>query len=463
MILLDDTDTIVALATPMGQSGVGVIRVSGNQAWAIAQALIGKPIKQAGVIQHAWANDANGTLLDELVVLPFKAPHSYTGQDVVELQGHGSPVVLQQLLQRCLALGCRLALPGEYTQRAYLNHKMDLSQAEAVMDLISAQGQAMAGLALSQLKGKPLGQQLQPLGALLITVQASIIASVDFPDEVEEPERGLLATTLQSVVDTLQMMAHASQHNQVLREGFPIAIVGRPNVGKSSLFNALLATNRAIVSDIAGTTRDILTETLTLNGVAITLVDTAGIRQTDALQAQATIEQLGIERSWQAVQAAKAVLVVYSSPQGLTQDDSELLATINATLEPNVPRLLVGNKSDLQASTSIALANTVGITVSAKTAHGLTQITDWLTLQVQQQLASTSEQLLCLNQRQSLCLTQALENTQEAQAILRQPALPIDLVTVPLSLALDALNQWTGQHHTEAMLDDVFSRFCVGK
>jgi tRNA modification GTPase len=465
MVLLDDTDTIVALATPMGQSGVGVIRLSGPQAWAIGEALIGKPIKQVGVIQHAWAKNTTGQIIDELVILPFKAPKSYTGQDVIELQGHGSPVVLQQLLQRCLQLGCRLALPGEYTQRAYLNQKMDLSQAEAVMDLISAQGQAMASLALSQLTGQSLTKQLHPLGMQLMAVQASIIASVDFPDEVEEPERDVLANALQTIVDQLEIMAKASHHNRILREGFPIAIVGRPNVGKSSLFNALLATNRAIVSDIAGTTRDVLTETLTLNGIVITLVDTAGIRQTDSLQTQAKIEALGIERSWQAIQAAKAVLIIYSGPEGITPEDNDLLIQIDAIIDANVPRLIVGNKADLLIKPMILSQHpTVDahVTVSAKTAQGLSLLTDWLSLQVQLQL-STSDQRLCLNQRQSLCLTQALTNTQEAQLILRQNALPIDLATVPLSLALDALNQWTGQHHTEAMLDEVFARFCVGK
>jgi tRNA modification GTPase len=454
--------TIAAIATAPGAAGVGVIRVSGSKAWQIAQRLFSKSVAMVpGRFYHGWIHDPESpeTLIDEVLLLVFKAPHSFTGEDVIEIHGHGSDVVCQQVLQLCLAQGARHAEPGEFTKRAFLNGKIDLTQAESVMDLVSAQSTAQARLATANLKNRSLSQQLQELYTRLVTLQAPIVASIDFPDEVDEPDRNQLAQQLRTESQWVGDLLARAQKNQVARQGYRVVLLGRPNAGKSALFNALLAQDRAIVTDIPGTTRDVLTEGFDLDGVRVTLVDTAGIRDSDS-----HIEVLGMARTWMALDEANAALYVVDASQGLTAEDTAVLSRLT---QQSVA--LVANKSDLLASDSpppawASVTNQLPVVrVSAQTGQGLSAIYQWIQLQIQQTGLEVSQGAIALNARQQDCLQQLARHLQSAASTAGQSTMPLDMVTVPLTDALRQIDQILGNDPTEAVLDSVFAQFCVGK
>jgi tRNA modification GTPase len=466
---VDNPATIAAIATAPGQAAIGIVRISGPEAFSIAQALWWKPDQpfQPGRIYHGWivdrsAPEATGkpALVDEVVALFFRGPNSYTGEDVVEFQGHGGDFLLQRILNLCFEAGALPAPPGEFTKRAFLAGKMDLTQAESVMDLIAARGDAMARLATANLRARTLGRQLERMREAIIAVQAQIVASVDFPDEVDEPERSGLVLGIRPVLSEAQAMAAASRRNRFVREGLKVAILGQPNAGKSSLFNALLASERAIVTEIAGTTRDVLTETLHVAGVPLTLMDTAGIREADNV-----VERLGIERTWLVADEAHLVLYLVEARQliGLAEGvfpepDAEPITR----LPQGTPRLMLANKSDLMADKPLLRADVMPI--SALTGEGMAELIAWLSRQIRQLAGGEAEaDRVALNHRQTACLERMIESLMQAESDLAEPSLPLDVVTVPLTDALRQLDALMGRDTAEEVLDSVFSQFCVGK
>jgi tRNA modification GTPase len=469
--------TIAAIATGPGPAAVAIIRLSGPKAWPIAQQLFrgrqGAPNLKPNRIYTGWFVDptqatathwnpesVDAALLDEGILLCFKAPQSFTGEDVIELQCHGGTFITRLLLDWCFRLGAEPAEAGEFTKRALLNGKLDLTQAESIMDLISSQGTAMARAAAQNLHSCSVGAHLVGIIDALTDIQAQIVASVDFPDEVDEPDRSLLLQHLAPLRHQVDSVLAASENNRMVREGLKVALLGLPNSGKSSLFNALLAADRAIVSDVPGTTRDVLTEQLMINGLNVTLVDTAGIRETDN-----QIEILGIERSWQAATHATGILYLFDAAIGLLREDRRLLAALQAKLT-DTPILLVANKVDAITTKGPTDYPPEIYPVSAKTGQGLAPLSQWLHMLVQAkgpQLAQQAHGIIALNYRQTDCLQQINVQLGIATEALQAQETPIDLASFPLSQALRAAEQLLGKDTTESVLDVVFNQFCVGK
>ncbi len=451
--MIEDTTTIAAIATARGHAGVAVIRISGPISWDIARQLFSKPKTQfqGGRFYHGWIVDPTdrATLIDEVLLLVFKAPHSYTGEDVIEIHCHGGDYLSHKILSLCLHAGAQPAEAGEFTKRAYLNGKMDLTQAESVMDLIAAKSDRMLEVASANLRNRSLGGYMDQMRERLIAIQSLIVASVDFPDEVDEPDRPPLVQALEALVQQVHQYRQSAQRNQLIRDGFKVALLGLPNSGKSSLFNKLLASDRAIVTDIAGTTRDVLTETLQIKGIPVTLIDTAGIRE-----AENTIEILGIERSWQAATEAQAVLYIYDATLGLQAEDRHVLDKLK-----HPACQLVANKID-QITTPLEVD---GLPLSAMTGQHLDHLFQWLESQIAHQTGEEGQSTLSLNHRQRHCLEEIYQQLRHAQETLRNPSYPLDLVTVPITEALRKLDELMGRDTAEEVLSSVFSQFCVGK
>lgn len=471
------TSTIVALATHPGRAAIGVIRLSGPQAWAMAgRCFQGRRGVEAWVpyqALHGWWHDPDTQEpIDEVLVLPFRGPKSFTGEDVVEIHGHGNPALLQRLIDTCTRQGAVPATRGEFTRRALLNGRMDLPQAEALLTLIEAEGEQQLKLARHHLRTRSLNQTFEGLRAQLIDVQMRLVAHIDFPDEVDEPDTGDLLARFARVHRQAQDVAQVSQQTRMVREGMKLALVGLPNAGKSSLFNALLLTERAIVTAIPGTTRDVLSETLLIHGVPVTLLDTAGIREaTETGQTLDVVEALGIERSRASTQEADAIGVVVDAAD-TRPEVRDAYARLLTDLPADTPRLLVLNHWDRVISPEAAQAfwsplasqATATLTTTAPTRHGVPELLNALAelIDSQVQLAERHEALTTLSHRQTACLTDLLEHLDLAQTTLTS-GLPLDLLTVPLTGALHAIDQLLGRDATEEVLDAVFSEFCVGK
>lgn len=445
--------TIAAIATPPGHGGIAVTRLSGPKSWDIARSLFSK--KEAafepGRFYHGWIIDPQSDEpIDEVLLLVFQAPHSFTGEDVIEIHGHGGNYLSQRILDLCFIQGAEAAPPGEFTRRAFLNGRLDLTQAESVMDLVSARGDRMLHTASQNLKSRSLGRYIDDLGKIVITLQTQIIASVDFPDEVDEPDRDLLSAHCKELLGRVRTLESTARQNRLLREGLKVAILGMPNSGKSSLFNALLATERAIVTEIAGTTRDTLTESLPIAGVPVTLIDTAGIREADN-----TVEMMGIERSWQAADDAHAIIYVYDATIGLSNEDRRILDKL-----PHPGKLIAANKTDQLNGKRLPDEH---LALSVIEGSGLSAIYDWLEAQVTACQPESDLSGISLNQRQLACISAVRDNLEQAAETLAQAHLPLDLVTIPFTEALRQLDRLMGRDTTEEVLDEVFSRFCVGK
>lgn len=450
MNLLNEFETITAIATPIGTGGVGVIRISGEKSFQIAEKIFSGKNLVPGHIAHGWIVDGD-VKIDEVLVLPFKAPKSYTGEDVIEIHCHGGVNVVKNILNLTLKSGARLAERGEFTKRAFLNKKMDLSQAEAVADLIHAKTKNFAIQSAKNLSGV-LRQKVEEIKGEIFETLSRIVAGIDFPEDVAEPEYSYLIERFEHSLKEIDKILACVKSSDILRQGIKVAIAGKPNVGKSSLFNKFLNTERAIVTDIAGTTRDVLKENLDWD-VAVTLIDTAGIREGAEV---GKVEEIGIEYSKQSVEDADLILFMYDSSRKFDKEDLEIW-----NLLKNKKHIIVANKADLPIYQNELPFDESGVVrISTLSGVGIEQLQS----QVKNIVCdfSSEETEFITNQRQEECLKNCRENLVHALDAAKVNELQ-DMISIDLKSALLCLDEITGEVITDEILDNIFSHFCIGK
>ncbi len=456
-----DSSPIAAIATAPGRGGIGVVRVSGKNLGPVIQALCGVEQLQPRHATYLGFRDADGKIIDQGLAIYFKAPHSYTGEDVLELQGHGGPVVLQILLRRCLeagqAIGLRLAEPGEFTQRAFMNDKLDLAQAEGVADLIEATTEAAARSASQSLTGA-FSRTIHDLVEKVINLRMLVEATLDFPEEeIDFLEKSNARGQLQTIRDALEQVFSQASQGALLRDGLSVVLAGQPNVGKSSLLNALAGSDVAIVTPIAGTTRDKVTETIQIEGIPIHIIDTAGIR--DNLEASDEVERIGIARTWGAVEKADVILHMLDASHGPTAADEDIAARFPA----GVPVIRIWNKIDLsghQASIE-TYGKLTQLYLSASEREGIDLLrAELLRIAGWQQ---TGESVYLARERHLNALQSARTHLEAAAEQAAHNDQALDLFAEELRLAQDALNSITGEFTPDDLLGVIFSRFCIGK
>ena len=437
-------DTIAAIATPPGTGGVSIIRISGGEALAIAARVSGiTPAPRRATLAHI--RDARGDTLDQALLLYYPAPHSYTGEDTLEIQGHGGIAVTQAVLAAVLDAGARLAEPGEYTRRAYLNNKIDLAQAEAIADLINARSQAAVKAANRSLQGD-FSRQIETLAADLLALRIYIEAALDFPEEeIDFLREGDIAARLQGWGERLRTLLAQSTQGRLMNDGINLVIAGKPNAGKSSLLNALVGEERAIVTAQAGTTRDIVRETILIHGMPVNILDTAGLREASDL-----VEQEGIRRTRQALNQADLILLLRDG-SALDDRDDELPA--------NIPQLLAYNKAD-QTPPAVQAQHADGLWISAKTGAGIDALRDAIACAVGRD--SREESPYIARERHLRALHQAERHYQHALAQLHSTQNG-ELIAEDLRLAHEALGSITGAVSSDDLLGHIFSSFCIGK
>jgi tRNA modification GTPase len=443
------TDTIAAIATPPGRGGVGIVRISGSDLLPLAQALTGKsPQPRRAAIADFLA--ADGQALDRGLLLFFPAPHSFTGEDVLELHGHGGPVVMHVLLSRCVELGARLAEPGEFSRRAFENDKIDLAQAEGIADLIEAASAQAARAALRSLSGE-FSTSVRALTDGLIELRSLIEATLDFPDEEIDPLVDTdIVPRLARLRAELTNLRTRAREGSVLRAGLTVVLAGLPNVGKSSLLNRLAGEERAIVTEIAGTTRDAVRETILVEGIPLHIIDTAGLRDTEDV-----VEKIGIERSWKEIGKADVILQIVDARSGVTPADQAIAVRLPAGIE----RVVVENKCDLAQRTASRQVgkNAVHLALSAKSGAGMPLLHDEL-LRIAGWRGHGEDALLA-RARHLEALAEADARLTTANEQLRQ----LELAAEELRLAQQALSQITGEFTADDLLGTIFGRFCIGK
>lgn len=445
-------DIIAAIATGSGRGGIGVIRLSGTGLDALGRMLTNRELPPRTAIYTPFLDEKNEAI-DQGIALYFPAPHSYTGEDVLELQGHGGPAVLQALLQRCLQLGARLSEPGEFTRRAYLNDKLDLAQAESVADLIAATTQQGARSALRSLRGD-FSKAIHDVVAQLIRLRVQIEATLDFPEEegVSAAEMPHITGGLEQIRQTLEHIRGLAKQGSILREGAQVVLVGPPNVGKSSLLNCLAGEEIALVSEIAGTTRDAIRQTLQIEGVPLHIIDTAGLRDTEDV-----VERMGIARTQQNIERADVILVLSDCSRQETTNPPAVLSR----LPSQIPRIFVHNKVDLLSAAESqgekSESGEIHLYVSAKTGQGIAAL--------QQKLLA----VIGWHQEAGVFMARArhLKALEQAQHHLecaaQQQAGGIELMAEELRLAQLSLNEITGEFGADDLLGEIFSHFCIGK
>jgi tRNA modification GTPase len=457
-------DTIAAIATALGEASVGIVRISGSQVRDVVgrtfRSPSGKPVELPdgrGMLYGFVVDPLRHERIDECILLWMPGPRSYTAEDVAEYQVHGGVRVLQSVLDSVLRAGARLAEPGEFTKRAFLNGRIDLSQAEAVIDLIRAKTDMASRSALNQVRGR-LSEKIQALRKQLVALQAHVEVTIDYPEhDVESDVCQMVVETGQEILNALDEMIQNAQVGQILREGVVTTIAGRPNVGKSSLMNALLRRDRAIVTDIPGTTRDVLEEYVNIRGIPFRLVDTAGIRETSDV-----VERIGVEKSREMVQTAELILLVLNRSEPLTPEDVELIRDTEA-----VSRIVVLNKADLPGAVAEEeLRRLVGdspiVTISARDASGLGALEEWMEKMVLGSSTGMADLSYMTNARQAQLLREAKSDLERAIEAASMGA-TLDIIAVQLQAAYASLGLVIGEEVGEDLLDEIFSRFCLGK
>lgn len=452
-------ETIVAIATAVmpQQGSVGIVRLSGTKSIAIAKALFYAPGKQEWTthrILYGYIRDPQTQqVVDEALLLLMLQPRSFTREDVVEFHCHGGIMAVQSVLQLCVAQGARLAQPGEFSLRAFLNGRIDLTQAESVADLVAAQSQAASQVALAGLQGK-LASPISHLRTTCLDILAEVEARIDFADDLPPLNEAEIQEQLEGVLTQVNNILATAEQGELLRNGLKVAIVGCPNVGKSSLLNAWSKSDRAIVTDLPGTTRDVIESTLVVAGIPIKVLDTAGIRETaDA------VEKIGVMRSRNAAAAADLVLLTVDAELGWTTDDSEIYEQVKSR-----PLILVINKSDLASPQSVKypveIKHIVG--TSAFHNHGIADLETEILLLARCGKVTAANSEVAVNQRQASALTRARVALEQVQSTVANQ-LPLDFWTIDLRGAIQALGEITGEEVTESVLERIFSRFCIGK
>lgn len=456
---MSDLSAIAAISTPLGTGGVGIIRISGKNATEIADRIFvsvnGIKLSSSKGYRAYFGRIFDGeTAVDEVVCLVFRAPHSYTGEDVVEINCHGGVVLLKKILRLVLQNGAQAAAPGEFTKRAFLNGKLDLSEAESVMTLISAQGEQGANAAFNQLEGS-LSRKIEKINSSLLSLAAHIAAWVDYPDdEIEELGNNELYSTIYNAHLELCALLSNFDSGMAVTNGVEAAIVGKPNVGKSTLMNLLTGYDRSIVTEIEGTTRDIVEETVNLNGCILRISDTAGMRETGDI-----VEKLGVERSRKKLERAAIVFAVFDLSKPLSDEDKEL---IDECKDKNV--IPIVNKTDLEPRLDVDyIKNKLGspLFISAKSGDGYNELCDRVAELMGTKNFDTTSAML-VNERQRICCQKASDALKDALEALNIGLTP-DAIGVCIDDAIAALLELTGQKASEAVVDEVFKQFCVGK
>ena len=451
-------NTIAAISTPIGQGGIGIVRISGEKALEIVKKVF-KTKKEINefksyTMKHGYIVD-NEEVLDEVLVSYFKAPNSYTGEDTCEINCHGGNVVVKRVLELVLKSGAVLAEPGEFTKRAFLNGKMDLSQAEAVIDVINSKSAKENKISMNHLEGY-LGRKIKEIKNDLIDILVDIEANIDYPEyDVEEVRRSNINGILENSVEKLSKLEETFDEGKILKEGINTVIVGRPNVGKSSLLNALLKEERAIVTEIAGTTRDTIEESLTIKGIPIKIVDTAGIRETEDF-----VEGIGVEKSKKALENADLVLMVLDATSPITEEDRDLLEAIK---DKNY--IILINKIDcgnqiVKEDLGVVLENIVEI--SAKTEIGLENLENKIEKLFNLHKIDVENEIILTNVRHKNAVASAkkeIERVIEANKMY----VPIDMLSIDLQNAVQHLGEITGESVTEDVINGIFKKFCLGK
>ena len=459
--MYDTTDTIAAIATPLGESGIGVIRISGSKAYDVGDAIFKSksslPLAQRRdrSIQYGLIVDDDGKAVDEVILLIMKGPRSYTAEDVLEIQCHGGRQSLSEILGLVLRHGARLANPGEFTQRAFVNGRIDLAQAEAVMDVIQAKSAQGLTSAVSQLEGR-LSRVVGDMRLHLTDFITRLEVTVDYPEEdLEDIEVPDIAGAIREMERRLDDMLAESKSGRMMRDGVMAAIAGTPNAGKSSLLNRFLETERAIVTDVPGTTRDVIEEWISIQGVPICLVDTAGIRSTDD-----TVEQIGVRRAKEYMDRADIILVVVDQSRLLQEEDRQILETARGR-----QALIVLNKEDLQPAFETEELQSYGLpllSISASTGAGMGELKDaMLSLALKQGLTAAQSALLA-NTRHIELVRQSREALQRALDTI-EAGMPVDCAIVDIREAWELLGSITGDTVHDDIIEEIFSRFCLGK
>jgi len=445
-------DTIVAIATATGLGGVGIIRISGPKAQQIGSAITGKTL-QPRIAEYLSFNDSAGTTIDMGIALYFAAPNSFTGEDIYELQGHGGQFVLDGLLSRCLSLGARLARPGEFAERAFLNDKMDLTQAEAIADLIEAGSEQAAKSAIQSLQGA-FSSKINILLQSLINARMHVESAIDFPDEeIDFLSDGVILGKIEAILGEIASIMQEAKQGVLLRDGMRVVLVGQPNTGKSSLLNALAGRDSAIVTEIAGTTRDVLKEEINIDGLPLHIIDTAGLRESAD-----KVEQEGIRRAWREIEQANRILLLIDDRTGITAEDKDILQQLPAKL----PITVIHNKIDLTENKAQLISENVQthIKLSAKQGYGLDLLRDHL--QQSMGFEKTNESSFLARRRHLEALQQARHFVEQAHQQLVQ-AEAGELVADDLRVAQQHLSEITGEFTSDDLLGEIFSSFCIGK
>ncbi|WAM31568.1 tRNA uridine-5-carboxymethylaminomethyl(34) synthesis GTPase MnmE [Caldicellulosiruptor naganoensis] len=452
-------DTIAAISTPIGTGGIGIIRISGENAFEIAGKIVKSkkfsnifdiPVRYAALVEVY----DNGEFIDEAILIKFKAPHSYTGEDVVEIQSHGGMVVLRRILEAVIRNGARHAMPGEFTKRAFLNGRLDLAQAEAIIDIINSKTELLQKNAAKQLKGI-LSKKIDEIAEILLNLISSIEASIDFSEhEVDEISPQEIEKSIDTALEKIDRLLKTYETGRAIKSGIYTVIVGRPNVGKSSLLNRLLKEERSIVTDIPGTTRDVIEEVLNIEGIPIILVDTAGVRQTEDV-----VERIGVERTLRSVERADLVIFMIES-DGITKEDIEIFSSIK-----NKKYIVLVNKTDKGINISQdeikKLFGKKGIFISIAKDENLELVEKAIKEAVLEQNIEGFDEVLITNLRHKELLLKAKEFLASAKQNLY--SVPLDILSIDLKNALDSIYQITGKNVTEDMVDRIFSMFCIGK
>ncbi|SFU90303.1 tRNA uridine-5-carboxymethylaminomethyl(34) synthesis GTPase MnmE [Xenorhabdus koppenhoeferi] len=451
------TDTIVAQATPPGRGGVGILRISGRKAAEVAEVVLGK-LPKPRYADYLPFRDVDGSVLDQGIALYFPGPNSFTGEDVLELQGHGGPVILDLLLKRILTIsGVRIANPGEFSERAFLNDKLDLAQAEAIADLIDASSEQAARSAINSLQGT-FSNQVHQMVEALTNLRIYVEAAIDFPDEeIDFLSDGKIETKLDEVIAELESVRSQARQGSLLREGMKVVIAGRPNAGKSSLLNALAGREAAIVTDIAGTTRDVLREHIHIDGMPLHVIDTAGLRE-----ASDEVERIGIERAWQEIEQADRVLFMVDSTTTNAVEPAQIWPEFMAKLSASLPVTVIRNKTDMTGEeTGVSeISGYTLVRLSARDGKGIDLLRDHL--KETMGFNSNTEGGFLARRRHLQALNTAAEHLQAGhqQLIFARSG---ELLAEELRLAQQVLSEITGEFTSDDLLGRIFSSFCIGK